>query len=147
MCVVTTDAELASDLVVHAARLVRAVRRELQVPAGIRILSLLDEFGPLGITQLADLDRSSQPSMSGAVAHLVDAGQVTKEPNPDDARASVVTLSESGRAELGRVREAFGARVAGLVTDHPTLTTEDLATAVAVLRGVLGDTSLQKGSS
>ncbi len=147
MSLVTTDAELASDLVVHAARLVRAVRRDLQLPAGIRILSLLDEFGPLGITRLAELDRSSQPSMSGAVAHLVDAGQVTKAANPDDARASVVTLTDAGRAELARVRDAFGARVAGLVAAHPSLTSEDLATAVAVLRGVLDDTSLQKGSS
>ena len=55
MSPVTTDAELASDLVVHAARLVRAVRRELHLPAGIRILSLLDEFGPLGITVCYDL--------------------------------------------------------------------------------------------
>ena len=142
MSVVTTDAELASDLVVHAARLVRAVRRELHLPAGIRILSLLDEFGPLGITRLAELDRSSQPSMSGAVAQLVDEGWVAKAPNPADARASVVTLTDAGRAELARVRRAFGVRVAGLVADHPTLTTEDLATAVAVLRGIL-----QEGSS
>ena len=147
MSLVTTDAELASDLVVHAARLVRAVRRELHLPAGIRILSLLDEFGPLGITRLADLDRSSQPSMSGAVAQLVDEGWVGKAPNPADARASVVTLTDAGRAELARVRRAFGERVAGLVADHPTLTPEDLATAVAVLRGVLADPSLEKGSS
>ncbi|WP_343906395.1 MarR family winged helix-turn-helix transcriptional regulator [Nocardioides aquiterrae] len=143
----TTAAELASDLVVHAARLVRAVRRELHLPAGIRILSLLDEFGPLGITRLADLDRSSQPSMSGAVTQLVDEGWVSKAPNPDDARASVVTLTDAGRAELTRVRAAFGARVAGIVADHPTITAEDLGTAVAVLRAVLGDTSLQEGSS
>lgn len=132
-----TETELASDLVVHAARLIRAVRRELHMPAGIRILSLLDEFGPLGITRLADLDRSSQPSMSGAVAQLADQGWVTKAPNPDDARASVVTLTDAGEAELARVRQAFGERVAGIVADHPTITTDDLATAVAVLRAIL----------
>ena len=147
MSPVTTDAELASDLVVHAARLVRAVRRELHLPAGIRILSLLDEFGPLGITRLADLDRSSQPSMSGAVTQLVDEGWVSKAQNPGDARASVVTLTEAGRAELARVRGAFGDRVAGILADHPTITTEDLATAVAVLRATLDDARLQEGTS
>jgi len=136
-----TEAELASDLVVHAARLVRAVRRELELPAGTRILSLLDEHGPLGITALADLDRSSQPSMSGAVGQLAEKGWVTKEPNPDDARASVVTLTDAGGAELARVRHRYGEHVAALVADHPHLTTEDLATAVAVLRGIL-----QKGN-
>ena len=132
-----TDTELASDLVTYAARLVRAVRRELELPAGTRIISLLDEHGPLGITQLADLDRCSQPTMSAAVAQLVESGLVTKKPNPDDARGTVVTLSDSGRAELARVRRLHGERVAALVDAHPDLTTQDLATAVAVLRGVL----------
>jgi DNA-binding MarR family transcriptional regulator len=142
-----TDAELASDLVMYAARLVRAVRRELELPAGTRVVSLLDEHGPLGITQLADLDRSSQPTMSGAVAQLVDRGWVTKGPNPDDARASVVTLTDAGRAELARLRRRNGEHIAALVDEHPGITTEDLATAVAVLRAVLHDTSLEKGSS
>ena len=137
-----TDTELASDLVVHAARLVRAVRRELELPAGTRVVSLLDEHGPLGITQLADLDRSSQPTMSGAVAQLAERGWATKEPNPADARASVVTLTDAGRAELVRVRRGYGEHIAAILADHPTITTEDLATAVAVLRAIL-----QKGSS
>ena len=42
------DIESASDLVVHAARLVRAVRRDLELPAVTRIVSLLDEVGPIG---------------------------------------------------------------------------------------------------
>ena len=140
-----TETELASDLVVHAARLVRAVRRELELPAGTRIISLLDEHGPLGITRLAELDRSSQPTMSGTVAQLVGQGWVTKEPNPDDARASVVTLTAAGRAELARIRRLNGERVAGLVAAHPDLTTEDLATAVAVLGAVVGQ-SLSEGN-
>ena len=104
----TTDAdvrELSSDLVVYAARLVRAVRRVHELPPGFRVLSLLDEHGPLGITALAAVDRSSQPTMSGAVAGLVGRGLVDKHPNPADARGSVVTLTDLGRNELGRVRE------------------------------------------
>ena len=138
----TDDAELASDLVTHAARLVRAVRRELELPAGTRVISLLDEHGPLGITQLADLDRCSQPTMSGAVAQLVERGWAVKDPHPSDARASVVTLTDAGRAELDRVRRRNGEHIAAIVAGDPSLTTEDLATAVAVLRGIL-----EKGSS
>ncbi len=142
-----TDAELASDLVVHAARLVRAVRRELELPAGTRILALLPEVGPLGITRLADRDPSSQPTMSGAVAQLVERGWVTKEPNPADARAWVITLTAGGRGELDRVRQRYGEHIAAIVSAHPSITTEDLATAVAVLRALVNNTSLQKGSS
>ena len=144
--------ELASDLVVYAARLIRAVRRANELPAGFRVLSLLDEHGALGISQLAAADRCSQPTMSGAVAQLAAKGLVDKRPNPDDARGSVVTLTDRGRRELTRVRSANGATVAARLTDptgRPTHTTEDLATAVAVLRGVLASdrTPTQEGTS
>jgi DNA-binding MarR family transcriptional regulator len=127
--------------------LLDAVRRELELPAATRIISLLDEYGPLGITQLAELDRSSQPTMSGAVAQLVEMGWATKQPNPADARATVVTLTAAGRAELARVRRLNGERVAELVDAHPDLTSEDVATAVAVLRAVLDKQSLSEGST
>jgi DNA-binding MarR family transcriptional regulator len=141
--------ELSSDLVVYAARLVRAVRRALEQPAGIRVLSLLDEYGPLGITQLATADRSSQPTMSGAVTGLVERGWVDKQPNPADARGSVVTLTEAGRQELRHARHLNGELVATRLAAHGGHSAEDLATAVAVLRDVLDpepDTSTQKGT-
>src|SRR3954452_12086165 len=141
------DVELASDLVVYAARLVRAVRRDLELPAGTRVISLLDEHGPLGITQLAAADRCSQPTMSAAVSQLVEHGWVTKSPNPDDARGSLVTLTDAGRAELARVRRSHGERVAALVAAHPTHSFEELATAVAVLRDVLASGTTEKGIS
>ena len=75
-----TDLEVqSSELVVQAARLVRAVRRRVGHPAGIRILALLEELGPLGVTALAEADRSSQPTVSGAVSQLVDEGVVAKD--------------------------------------------------------------------
>jgi len=141
-----TDSQLGSELVVHAARFVRAVRRDLELPALARVLSLLDEHGALGVSRLAELDRCSQPTMSGAVAQLVELGWVSKAPNPDDARGSLVTLTDAGRAEIQRVRRLHGERVAELVDAHPDLTTEDLATAVAVLRAILDNPGLSEGS-
>ena len=129
--------ELSSDLVVYAARLVRAVRRANELPAGFRVLSLLDEHGPLGITALASADRCSQPTMSGAVSALADRGWVDKQPNPADARGSVVTLTDSGRQERDRARRGNGEQDAARLPAHHEHTAEDLATAVAVLRDVL----------
>jgi hypothetical protein len=83
---VPTDLEQqSSELVVYAARLVRAVRRRVGAPAGIRILALLDELGPQGVTALAEADRSSQPTVSGAVRQLEEQGTVAKEADPTDA--------------------------------------------------------------
>lgn len=132
-----TRQELASDLVVYAVRLVRAVRRLNELPAGFRVLSELDEHGALGISQLAVVDRCSQPTMSAAVAQLAERGLVDKQPRPGDARSSVITLTAEGRRELNRVRSANGASVAARLDSHPTHTTEELATAVAVLRDLL----------
>ncbi|HET7385199.1 MAG TPA: MarR family transcriptional regulator [Nocardioidaceae bacterium] len=129
--------EASSDLVVHAARLVRAVRRLVAQPAGIRVLSLLDEHGALGITQLAELDRCAQPTMSGAVGHLVEQGWAAKQPHPDDARASLVSLTDRGRETLARYRREYGEAIAARLLAHGRHSDADLATAVAVLRDVL----------
>ena len=137
--------ELGSDLVVYAARLVRAVRRLNELPAGFRVLSVLDEHGALGISQLAVLDRCSQPTMSAAVAQLAAKGLVDKQPHPGDARSSVITLTDRGRRELTRVRSANGATVAARLAAHPHHSTEELATAVAVLRDILATD--EKGTS
>jgi DNA-binding MarR family transcriptional regulator len=127
---------LASDLVVQASRLTRAVRREVEHPAGARTLSLLDEHGPTGVTALAAADRCSQPTMTATVKALQEQGLVDREPHPTDGRAHVVVLTGAGRAELARIRRANAALVtARLAETHHTA--EEVATAVAVLRDVL----------
>lgn len=127
---------LSTDLVIYTTRLVRALRRSHDVPAGARVLSLLDEHGPLGITQLAKLDRCSQPTMSAAVAQLVDTGLVVKEPNPVDARSSVVSLTDEGRESLAGLRDTYAATITQRLRAHHR-TQEELATAVSVLRDLL----------
>jgi len=134
-----TDLERqSSELVVQAARLVRAVRRRVGHPSGIRILALLDELGPLGVTALADADRSSQPTVSGAVQQLVEEGWVAKEADPNDTRRALVELTPPGRERLREFRrdngKAVAERLAG--TGH---TVEDVARAVAVLRDAMDE--------
>jgi DNA-binding MarR family transcriptional regulator len=134
---------LSSDLVVLAARLVRAVRRAVDQPGGLRVLALLDEHGPSGVSALAVADRCSQPTMSGTVASLVERGLVDKAPDPADGRATLVALTPDGRAELARIRRANGRAVAERLAAHDR-SPADVATAVAVLHDVL-DTSRQEG--
>lgn len=132
--------DLSSDLVVYAARLMRLVRRALDLPASVRVLTILDAIGPLGITDLARADGCSQPTMSAQIAQLVETGLVSKEPNPADARASLVTLTDAGRADLADVRERISHLIAErLESRHRTQA--DLEAAVAVLRDLVeGDT-------
>jgi DNA-binding MarR family transcriptional regulator len=129
--------DLSSDLVVYAARLVRAVRRLHEQPTGVRVLSLLDELGPLSVTALARADRCSQPTMSLTVARLIESGDVDKQADPGDARATVVTLTPAGRRTLTETRRVNGAMVAARLAEHDTYSLHELATAVAVLRDLV----------
>jgi DNA-binding MarR family transcriptional regulator len=133
---------LATDLVMFSARIVRLMRRLHDIPAWIRTLSLLDEHGPLGVTALAQLDGCSQPSMSASVARLLSEDLVTKRQHPQDARGTVVALSDEGRARLTAMRSQYAQTVVERLSDHSA---EELATAVAVLRDLLtGDTKEQQ---
>ncbi|WP_141014181.1 MarR family winged helix-turn-helix transcriptional regulator [Nocardioides sambongensis] len=128
-----------SELVVQAARLVRAVRQREPVGAHLRTLSILDQYGALGVTTLATIDRCTQPTMSAAVSRMVELGWVNKQPNPEDARSTLVHLTDDGSAELARYRAAN----ARFVADRLAATDHDLAalhTAVEVLRDLLDAT-------
>jgi DNA-binding MarR family transcriptional regulator len=130
---------LGSELVVQAARFVRAVRSSADQPVGVRVLSLLDEHGELSVTQLAEADRCSQPTMSGTVQGLLDNGWVTKEPHPRDARRTVVRLTEAGAEQLGAYRTEIGAVIGGRIRHHDRHTEQDLRLAIEVLRDLLTD--------
>ncbi|MEQ6901306.1 MarR family transcriptional regulator [Nocardioides sp. YIM 152588] len=133
-----TDDELAlaGELVTQASRLVRAIRRHEPQGADIRILSILDQVGPLGVTEMAEFDRTSQPSMSASVRRMAEQGWVSKEPNPADARSTLVALTPEGAAALARARDSNGRYVADRLaaTGHGL---DDLRAAVALLRDVL----------
>lgn len=74
--------------------------------AQARLLALVDELGPVRVSALAEADHSSQPTITSQVHRLEAAGWVRRGPDPDDARATLVTLTPEGAAALTRVRAA-----------------------------------------
>ena len=135
--------ELSAELVLYTGRLVRAVTRHssTDVPtASLRLLSQVDELGPVTVGSLARADRCSQPTMSAGVQVLCDRGWAVKRPNPADARSSLVSLTGAGRTVLSEARRERADIVAARLRSDPQHTESDLATAVAVLRGLLQDT-------
>ena len=130
--------QLSNDLVVLSARLVREVRRNTTDlhAASIRLMSLLDELGPSTVSALAQADRCSQPTMTGIVNGLVDKGWLRRDPHPDDARSTLVSMTTEGRHKLTVVRRRNADLVAEQITSSGR-SPEDLATAVAVLSDLL----------
>ncbi|MGO4600215.1 MarR family winged helix-turn-helix transcriptional regulator [Terrabacter sp. 2RAF25] len=105
----TVPTTLGNDLLRSAARLSRWASRHasFDVPfAQARLLALLDELGPSRVSALAAADHSSQPTITTQLQRLEASGWVHRASDPDDARATVISLSEEGSAALESVRQA-----------------------------------------
>jgi DNA-binding MarR family transcriptional regulator len=58
------------------------------------------------ITDLAAAELVAQPTMTGLVRRLEQDGLVRRTPDPGDARAVLVELTDAGRDQLAAVRQA-----------------------------------------
>ncbi|MBF4160077.1 MarR family winged helix-turn-helix transcriptional regulator [Nocardioides acrostichi] len=131
--------ELATELVVRAGRLVRSVRARGDLPPGHRVMAALEQHGSMGVSALALLDGCTQPTMSTAVAGLVERGWATKTTHPDDARSALVSLTDLGRATLREVRRRYGTEIAETLENSPH-SLADLEVAVQVLTSLTSST-------
>jgi DNA-binding MarR family transcriptional regulator len=137
--IATELSQLGVDVVVAAARVTRLASRDVSAlpHAAMRLLGRLDELGPTRISELAKADRCSQPTMSTLVQRQEESGWVRREPDPGDSRASLISLTDAGRAELTRARTEAGEALAARLRQLPD---EDIATleaAVTVMRTIL----------
>jgi DNA-binding MarR family transcriptional regulator len=130
---------LGVDLVVASARVTRMASREVNAlpPAAMRLLGRLDELGPTRISELAKADRCSQPTMSTLVQRQEEQGLVRRDADPADSRASLISLTEAGYAELQRGRQEAGAAVATRLRQLPATDLATLEAAVTVMRKLL----------
>jgi DNA-binding MarR family transcriptional regulator len=85
------------------------VAQQLRAEGGISYVQfqllarLADARGQLTMTQLADGVVYSRSGLTHQAGLLEAAGLITRGPHPDDHRATVVTITDSGLALLGRV--------------------------------------------
>jgi DNA-binding MarR family transcriptional regulator len=137
---VTTPVSLGNELLRSSARLSRWASRHasFDLPfAQARLLALLDELGPARVSTLAVADHSSQPTVTAQLQRLEAQGLVRRAADPDDARASLVSLSDHGRGKLESLREARVAVLAPLLDELDDQGLADLETAVDVIGRLL----------
>jgi len=85
------------------------VEQQLQAEGGLSYVQfqllarLADARGQLTMTQLADGVVYSRSGLTYQAGLLEKAGLITRGPSPDDDRATLVTITGSGLALLGRV--------------------------------------------
>ena len=78
------------------------------IPArALSTMRLLEEAGPLGVTEIAARLRLSHPFMINLVGTLEQGGFVAISTDARDARRRPVTLTRKGRREAARVRRVL----------------------------------------
>ncbi|WP_336659122.1 MarR family winged helix-turn-helix transcriptional regulator [Leucobacter sp. USHLN153] len=76
-----------------------------------RVLAELEQHGAARVSALAHQQRVAQPSMTGLLQRLEGEGWVSRAPDPEDGRASLVSLTSSGQRALDDYRRAAADRV------------------------------------
>jgi DNA-binding MarR family transcriptional regulator len=129
-------AELNS-VAIHLVRRLRRADRSLGVPPGrLSALSVLVFGGPRRLRELAEAEQVAGPTMSKIVAGLERSGLVSRDADPADGRAVVLSATPAGRRLMERGRRQ---RVDRLVAELQQLPPADLATlrrAAGILRSL-----------
>jgi DNA-binding MarR family transcriptional regulator len=68
------------------------------------VLRALAGGGSLSQTELAQAARVEQPTMAETLARMVRDGVAQREPNPNDKRGTLVSLTRRSRARLSKAR-------------------------------------------
>jgi DNA-binding MarR family transcriptional regulator len=130
--------ELGGQLVVLSARLVREVRRSnSEHPTHLRVLSMLDEYGPSTVGALAQADGCTQPSMTALVTQLTNHGLAERRRYPGDARVVLVAVTEAGSRQLRAIRSAGASALTELISKLDDQDTEALAAALPALHRLM----------
>ncbi|OII60900.1 MarR family transcriptional regulator [Streptomyces sp. CC53] len=122
---------------------VGAVKRGLtrvlpaECPGGAAaVLALLDRYGEMRMSRLAELLGIDMSVTSRHVAHVVERGWIERSPDPGDRRSRILRLTAAGRAVL----EGLGRRAADLFAERlADWTDEDLGALVTLLSRLRAD--------
>ena len=76
--------------------------------SAIRMMARLADQGASRITDLAKLERTSQPTITNHIKRLERLGFITRSGDPRDARVVLVELNADGHRELLAIRRRLG---------------------------------------
>lgn len=120
----------------------RALAVAALAPLGIHpghklILLELERAGPSTQAQLAAASGYEPPTITLSVRQLEEAGLVLRRPSSTDRRATVVELSEQGRALLPKMKAAWRRVAEQAVAGLASTPLDELSEALADLAGSL----------
>src|ERR687885_2635140 len=128
MATTSARTDLATRLRTAIVRTHRRLRQEgggLLSPTLGAALGTIARHGPLTPSELAVRERVQRPTATRLLARLEEPGYVTRTPDPEDGRSSLVAVTPAGHALLEEVRTRKDAYLARRLR---TLPAEDRAT-------------------
>lgn len=130
------DATLGEALYGLASLVIRNRPRDLSLTA-VSTLATLERTGPRRLTELAESEGVTQPSMTAVVTQLARLGLVERRRHPHDGRAVLVATTPAGVDDL-RSRRRVGASVFSvLLAKLPPEEAAALRSTVPTLRRLL----------
>jgi DNA-binding MarR family transcriptional regulator len=101
----SADAEAAARLRAVIGKLSRRLRPTVAgsglTPSQISVLFTIVRLGPLGLSELAEIETLNPTMLSRITAQLSDSGLIRRSADPEDRRAAFVVATAAGR----RIRE------------------------------------------
>jgi DNA-binding MarR family transcriptional regulator len=85
------------------------------------------------LNDLAAREAVAPPTLTRIVANLVEVGMVERQPDPDDARAALITTTPAGRHALQQVREERTAFLVDRLHELPEEDRRNLTSLVGLL--------------
>ena len=101
------------------------------------VLRIIQGEGPVGQAAIARRLLVSAPVVTRLAASLVDAGLVSRGPNPEDRRAVRLTLTPAGRRRVTAMRRALLTAAAELLDPLPEERRAAVAAALEELQVLL----------
>ena len=98
--------------------------------ASIVLLEHLEAAGVQRVSRIAKYQKIGVPALTPRIKDLEAAGVIRRDVDPVDGRASLISLTDSGRATLARIREARCGILAEALQD---MNPQDMATAADAL--------------
>ncbi|WP_078290747.1 MarR family winged helix-turn-helix transcriptional regulator [Mycobacterium sp. D16R24] len=141
---------LTADVLTVIARLNRWVssQAELPVPTGqARLLALVGEMEDARISDLAQADHCSQPTMTVQLKRLQDVGYVERRVDSADKRAQRIKLTARGREALVAMRAQRQSVLDPWLSTLPSDEQRTLAEAARILGGLTRRMVAQGGRS
>ena len=121
----------------------RARAAELLAPLGLHpgqeaLLLELARTGPVIQAQLSESLGCEPPSVTLMTRKLEAAGHIRRKPAPTDKRASIVELTDRGKALAGQVKQLWCGLAEETVTGLPAQTVAELPAILNTLTGNVG---------